>query len=124
MNNYEIDQLVAEKVMGWEIKKSELVNAEQTVNTYIESEYVLDVLLFNDDIHREWNPSEDISDAWIVVEKLSKEFGVKVYQDEGAPCECDLHHWSEEPKYHGEAETAPMAICLAALESVGVEVPE
>lgn len=59
--------------------------------------------------------SADISAAWKVVKHLSKKYGVNVYEDEGAPCECKLHKWSSEPNHEAEAETAPLAICRAAL---------
>jgi Phage ABA sandwich domain len=68
--------------------------------------------------------STNIADAWRVVEKLidegydinvynhNKEFNVEINIEED-----DKHLW-----FYGEADSAPLAICLAALEVVGVEV--
>lgn len=61
--------------------------------------------------------STSIADAWQVVEKAT------YYEASWS----GLHHWYLElGEGHGEAEaqTAPLAICLAALKAVGAEVPE
>lgn len=66
--------------------------------------------------------SEDISAAWLVVEK----FGT-FYAGESSP---ERHHWTlpyedEEgaPCWSiGEGESAPHAICLAALKAVGFQL--
>lgn len=74
--------------------------------------------------------SSDIAAAWEVVEKL-KYFDI---QAPGAPCNGDEYentssNWRIELKVldcaysiYSEGETAPHAICLAALRSVGVVV--
>ncbi|MED5050605.1 hypothetical protein P9850_01810 [Anoxybacillus rupiensis] len=120
MNLREIDRLVAEKVMGWEpvYDDGDLVSFVTEFGT----------LFFSDDDECEWSPTIDIADAWKVVEKLreSKKFTLhdvldkndnKVYYAQ--------FHWIEMRyvEYVGaHANTAPLAICLAALKAVGFEV--
>ncbi|HEY8542624.1 MAG TPA: hypothetical protein VIL29_09590 [Pseudothermotoga sp.] len=112
----EIDRLVAEKVMGWEpyYDDGDLIS------------FITDAgsLFFSDDDECEWNPTTTIQHAWQVVEKLidngydftiynhNKEFNVEINIEED-----DKHLW-----FYGEANSAPLAICLAALKAVGVEV--
>lgn len=91
----ELDALVAEKVMGYGPK--------------------------NDPCHAgEWSPSTSISAAWEVVENMKEDGDVFIewWQD-------DLWTVSNKPigvRDNGvilEADTAPLAICLAALKAVG-----
>jgi hypothetical protein len=95
MNLREIDRLVAEIVMGWEGGKY---------------------------AYGSWFPTTDIRDAWKVVEKLSKDG-------------FDFQVWREKGKYNvefakdffysfgfAESKNVSLAICLAALKAVGVEV--
>lgn len=120
MNNLEIDRLIAEKIMGWNIREvSDGVK-------WIQAEGY--ELYFSDDIYREWMPSEDMSDAWLVVEKLRERKIFTIYdawdeKDEKIFCANfqynDTYHVVD---YSAYADTAPMAICLAALKVVGVEV--
>jgi hypothetical protein len=60
-----------------------------------------------------WKPSQDIRDAWEVVEKLSgKSAFVEVTLYDCGHVSCKLHPF----KYiYVEADTAPLAICRAAL---------
>jgi hypothetical protein len=82
----EIDRLVAEKVMGWELCDYGFWETEVGP---LDSE-------------TEFNPSTDISDAWLVLEKSG------------------FH--GEVGDIGGDANSFPMAICLAALKAVGIEV--
>lgn len=122
----ELDALVAEQVMGW---------------TLGEPEYVMGYLSHGGSMMRlwkgpgiptakgilpgqlDWHPSTDIAAAWAVVEKLRGGFlwldsGNELFRaafwkgpdNGGQVCECS-------------AETAPLAICLAALKSVSVAGP-
>lgn len=74
------------------------------------------------------NYSTDIAAAWEVVEKLTSK--IEPHFQLGL---CDVY--TESPKWHAElyldrprkrvfakADTAPHAICLAALKAVGVEI--
>ena len=61
------------------------------------------------------NYSTDIADAWAVLLKLGDNYGLQVRGGE----------WIVFTGYHdfiaAEADTAPHAICMAALKSIGVE---
>jgi Phage ABA sandwich domain len=103
MNLREIDRLVAEKVMGLKIDDYYFVLDEKGLR---EGELL--------------NYSTNIEDAWQVVEKLDvEEFSISKFGKE-------YHVWVE-TELGGEgflikSKTAPLAICLAALKAVGVEV--
>ena len=87
------------------------------------------VMKFGGDVERSehywddlnFHPSTNIADAWRVVDKLY----IAVTPQQGAPKE--LSYYAEIDKqprgnyYAVFAETAPMAICLVALQSVGVK---
>jgi|CXWL01.1.fsa_nt_gi hypothetical protein len=70
--------------------------------------------------------STDISAAWLVVEKL-RERGWKIELFGRTDCWCVL--FEQGPNHTlqtaiEDADTAPLAICLAALKAVGVEMEE
>ncbi|WP_276666029.1 BC1872 family protein [Caldibacillus debilis] len=109
MNNHEIDRLVAEKVMGWDLYVSPYGSWYCTGKAYIPNS--------------KFTPTTEIKDAWQVVEKLKIEviplagqppknmrYQAKIYNRQLGKC------------YEAFAETAQLAICLAALKAVGVEV--
>jgi hypothetical protein len=110
MNLREIDRLVAEKVMGFEIysvAKGLYENKGKVIS---------------------FEPSINIADAWQVVEKLRERRIFSLYDawdEDDNKIFCanfqynDTYHVVD---YKGYAETAPLAICLAALKVVGVEV--
>jgi Phage ABA sandwich domain len=118
MNLREIDRLVAEKVMGWEpfYDDGDLISFVTEFGT----------LFFSDDDESEWNPTIDIADAWQVVEKLKNTGDVLIAKDfDDNQWEVEITIWQNESIHKHfvvKAETAPLAICLAALKSVGVEV--
>jgi hypothetical protein len=68
-----------------------------------------------------WNPSTYIEDAWLVVEKLGNEFLIRKRLDG-----MDYRAWVriKDKEYYAHGKKAPMAICLAALKSVGVEIEQ
>ncbi|MCA1027013.1 hypothetical protein LCM23_13005 [Cytobacillus kochii] len=111
MDQIKIDSLIAEKIMKWKV-----YNYENTGTCEAEDEEGNIVI-----IGKEFSPLSSIQDAWKVVSILSVDYGVKVYEDLGAPCECSLHHFSEEPTFFSEADTVPIAVCLAALKTVGID---
>lgn len=114
-NLREIDRLIAEKVMGWETQVFKNIGV---VAVYTGNDELIIPGLFC--------PSEDIQDAFAVIENLKKEgtylvvcpekekYAVNVWVDDGED-RCI-------PYTSIEADTAQMAICLAALKAVGVEV--
>ncbi|GEM_PF-1657168 len=103
-----IDSLVAEKVMGFEVTRDGEIRQ---------------------DGKRFGIPSycRKIEHAWRVVEKLNEKFTVDIRDTLNDGAECYLYEFQEEtetlfPYTAADGETAPLAICLAALKAVGVEV--
>jgi hypothetical protein len=107
-----LDRLIAERVMGW---------VEGSGRHYIDK-YGTPVLYSDGFNHDVFTPSENIADAWRVIERLS-ELGGRI---------CDMYDqggcWSVaiepndssslQPCFRAIGNTAPHAICLAALEAV------
>jgi hypothetical protein len=120
MTNRELDALVAEKVMGWTWHDTMLCWYPSTPGATL-----------NDTRSKQdWQPSTDISAAWEVVEKSTSFCEVSRWIDEATGkieyvCGITIGH---KPDPSGDqpsvaiADTAPRAICLAALKAVGVEV--
>ena len=112
----ELDALIAEKVMGW--KRGSFFGIDDDDRWWL--------YLGNGKWQQQgfggkgFCPSTRIADAWLVVEKLGKNFDVsrcRVYQE--------IEAWFWEASFHNgpdaEADTAPLAICLAALKAVAHE---
>jgi len=104
----EINSLVAEKIMDWAVNENTPYG-----DIFIDNEGSIIPLFY---------PSWQMEDAWKVVEKLrEKGMLIKLY-------EADQHYSAFFRKVgsfyfdSAEADSAPMAICLAALKTVGVEV--
>jgi hypothetical protein len=77
--------------------------------------------------HYSWSPqySTKIQDAWLVIEKLYEKKQIRMFVSNNfhplweARCKKENGDWVG----HGvDDETAPMAICKAALKAVGMEV--
>ena len=99
----ELDALVAEKVMGW--TNVRFICHGLSLRGEVDGEPSEKVPFY----------SVDIDAAWDVVEKIGTSFTLERY-----------NRWYVEfgDRYSAAADTAPHAICLAALKAVGVEVPE
>jgi len=108
MTNAEINKAIAERVMGWKTKKDYV----GLLNYKLNESGSKGIWVGN------WNPTNRIDHAWMVVEKI-KELGWWL----------SLDHYPHDNKWHceffnsfkmrrAEADTAQMAICLAALEAV------
>jgi hypothetical protein len=99
MTPEQINREIAEKVMGW------IQNGTAAYSDPNNGE-----VWFWD----EWNPAERIDHAWMVVEKLGATIQVGPNHDKSV-----CYFWlGNGVGAHEEADTAPMAICLAALEAV------
>ena len=142
MTNREIDALIAEKVMGWVKKTITLAvkNKEGYVQSWEETCLVnpkfpdvdlLHRLEFSEDqSDKQKMPyySTSISDAWEVVEKMKRHFPSIVYNSSDSNSSMwNISFWKDE--FGGEswdaiAETAPRAICLAALKVIGVKIED
>jgi len=109
MNLREINWFVAEKVMNWHVWENEdgelMVTKGYGCYSHCPSF------------------STNIADAWPIVEKLK----IAVIPQAGEPPK-NMKYLAEIDRrplggyYEAFAETAPLAICLAALKAVGVEV--
>ncbi|MCU5039326.1 hypothetical protein FC686_04420 [Bacillus cereus] len=108
MGNKEINNLIAEKVMGWNLREMENVSAWVDEND-------------NWTLKQMWNPSNDIQDAWEVVEKLNCD--VKVTKTDLKP-KYQVHVFVPGDVKMVFAETAPMAICKGALKAVGIQLQD
>lgn len=124
----ELDVLVATKVMGFVERKNDF-GVTYLFDDPNENAYLML------DTHSEFNPSEDIEDAWMVVEKLNEMgHGVEIYTEKGFNPKVVIYGDNSKGVFdsfrgsyvlcasHGDY--VPHAICLAALKAVGVEVDE
>ena len=120
MNLRKIDHLIATKVLGWEYHEAIYTWGE----LFSLAKYVTKdgrEILTHDLPHF----STNLLDAWKVVEKLK----IAVIPQIGNPPK-NMQYLAEIDKrplggyYEAFAETAPLAICLVALKSVGIEVNE
>lgn len=126
----ELDALIAEKVMGWERGENWLIPPVGTPMR--DNNWAAE---WDEKGRPHWLPrySQDIEAAWQVVEKLRKDWEyLFINAGNGWGVECRTEHvdispsndityqWTESTgNIHGD--TAPLAICLAALKAVGVE---
>jgi ABA sandwich protein len=125
----ELDALVAEKVMGWITFVSDY---GAPTSYYADPQTGRNVHWEKPNgIIKPFSPSTDIAAAWEVVEQCftiipvhQRQFGLNVVAGlDPHPADtrrmvwrCTLRHGTG-----GEAETAPLAICRAALKAVGHE---
>lgn len=102
-----MDRLIAEKVMGWHARGFD----GKWHDWYDGYEFVIG--------WSRWHPSSCIFQAWQVVERL-RDLGHFLNV-----CQRQTVCWAEIETYDGDlidrfkADTAPLAICLAALRAVG-----
>jgi hypothetical protein len=100
----ELDALIAEKVMGYD----DILMPD----CYGRPPDMVHVEHYRHEIP---HYSTQIADAWLVVEKLSFEF----YMERRPQEDYWVLFTDAEDEWHvGEADTAPLAICLAALKAV------
>ena len=114
----ELDALVAEKVMGWEQRHPKhWAECAGTGGLGDSFEYRRS--------QAEWSPSTSIADAWEVVENIKHPHRRSVFVGfdcailtEG-PYQCCVNEPDGLCVASAWADTAPHAICLAALKAVG-----
>lgn len=109
MNLY-LDQLVAEKVMGWK-KVNDILGRE---NLYEISEFKREF----------FNPSLNIQDAWNALDKVCKQNNWRAMIDRNqtyteVTFKTQMGSCSQ---FLGVGETPTIAICKAVLDSVGIDV--
>lgn len=105
----ELDVLVAEKVMGWTKKVPE---------SYTQADHWIIPDLPNLST-TDWHPSINMSDAWIVVERLRGDYDFDICTRSRGII---VQLWTESNRFKIEADTAPLAICLASLKAVGIRL--
>lgn len=113
MTDNELSALVAEKVMGWELSdRGFYVKGINKPESY--------------DTPNNWKPASDIAPAWQVMEKLtSLGFLVTIISPPPGYQTWDVRGWKPEinsDRFIAHSDTAPRAICLAALEAIKVNV--
>ena len=100
----EMNELIAEKIMGW-IKYNPNISTEYNFDGwFIKCPDGLGLCVESDD----WSPSTDMTAAWQVVEKMDMPFYLERKDDWFAM-------FGDELDYSANADTAPLAICRAAL---------
>jgi hypothetical protein len=117
----ELDALVATKVMGWH--KANLASADAPDDcacwAWVDSAGEYQRLV------SEWCPSapDGIAAAWEVVEHLNwLQFTVARENCSGVRYDATCYNTFHcEPLFHAHADTAPPAICWAALKAKGVD---
>lgn len=109
MENHEIDKLIAEKVMGWEVQCFPNLGTCEAITDD-------EILMIGED----FAPSTQIEDAWRVVDAWFSSYGTFELNSYENTVKC----WVCQFGNHGyvTADSAPLAISLAALKAVGVEV--
>lgn len=123
--SWELDALVAEKVMGLS-RQVRIKGSTEYVTIYSKNPYFPDGSCDLNDLNfyaAPKNYSTSIAPAWEVVEKLDDCLHLREHGEEGIweAWFCGLGEPENENRV-AHADTAPLAICLAALKAVGVEV--
>lgn len=125
-----ITSLIATQVMGWELLRigyfgtEEETPRQKELEDWIEEHHIDSVgeYWIKEDTHfwlrkENWTPTEDIHQAWMVLEKFP-------YRQAKGVTLCDaMNGWvceiSDGGTFHqASADTAPLAICLAALKAI------
>lgn len=118
MNNRDIDRLVAEHIFGW----VDFWSNGDCVMGYPPSEQKLGIGY--DERHNVPNYSTDILHAWMVVDKMRKVsdglYGFELEDGNEEEYQCCFYGMAR--SYTAESQTAPLAICISALKTVGIEV--
>lgn len=136
MDSREIDSLVAEKIMGFELLEVRYWDHDETerqkeikewlnkVGLDMVGEYYIDIK--NDFWIRKdyYRPTEEISSAWEIVEKLDlNEFCVSRFYTLNNDLEYHVYMDDGTKNYEViKAPTLNMAICKATLRTVGIEI--
>lgn len=112
MNLKEINRLIATKVMEWSVYKEKSGFEWYAVVEDGKFKFIRSVVTFE--------PTTDIRDAWKVVDKFVNDdiYFEMVKPDKDGSFICLIGMLNEPTK----ADTAPLAICLAALKAVGVNI--
>ena len=119
MTNRELDQLVAEKVMGWKPYRNPDLKQD-----YFRWENAFGAICSDADLP---TYTTSIVAAWKIVEKMNQERWVMRLEtwDTEAGCEFSRAETDQIVSHRTSCvDTAPMAICIAALKAKGIEVKD
>ena len=120
---HELDALVAEKVMGWHIQQlssysfAAWFDSDNSQTGWTEEPDDYDSLRYFIGV---WHPSTNIEAAWEVVERV-KDWRITLSGGEYEGDGWSVGVTNNTDTYYGLADTAPLAICLAALKACGVD---
>ncbi len=114
LTNSQIDCAIARRVMGWTASSA---HGQPTWNIPV-SQAVGRVIYQSG-----WQPSADMRDAWQVLAKFPFAEWDIILCTCAEGWYCSISHRNESTRY-AEADTAPRAICLAALMTHRVDVKE
>lgn len=107
MDHQEINELVAETVMGWHNSGGTWLDSDQHPMDFVQC----------------YQPTKNITHTWEVVEEITK-MGIttelRIKHGYLAPYECMMH--KDGTIVSIESETIGMAVCIAALSMLGVQV--
>lgn len=119
---YEINALVAEKIMKWKKSGNNWIDAKTDKwRAYVDGRKLpLDYLLESVFV---FDPAVEIASAWLVVEKLNEQKRwLFILEQIGAKGDQNWNavFWDSDSNvdYSAEAHTVPLAICHAALKTV------
>lgn len=105
----EMDALIAEKVMGWHSYPKDYYWYDKDNKPmrlrWFDSESLAD----------EFEPSTDIAAAWEVVEKLESDNLCMTILNDGSRWSVFIYNEHKVTMAYANADTAPLAICRAAL---------
>jgi hypothetical protein len=118
MNNSQINETVAEKIMDWELKDTGHVKA--WVNKQDDREFVY---------CQEWSPSTDLNQAKGVIYMMQNKGFYSQFTDLTLDSGQPWYSWGftdtnpmNHETYKVQAETIARALCLAALKAIKGEV--
>ena len=114
MTNKDLDKWIAEHIMGWK-KEKKHGTPPYGICWWVDSSFAYKWIKPVQGWGK-WHPTESISDAFQVVEKMRTthfKWFEMTHRPNGFIC-----NFSGDPRHTEFAETAPLAICLAAKKAV------
>lgn len=115
LDTQHIDFLVAKKIMGWDLTATG--GGEFGWREWIDANSWTVIP------QRNWKPSTEIADVWKVMEKFPFGQWAVILASCERGWQCKIYSL-DGPEEYSIAETAPLAISLAALKAAGVDVTE